>query len=1330
MTKKYKLMIGLATSVALLGTSFAALATSLGWFDRSAKENPSWKAQSDGAYFAYGDGTARKSDDDVTQGPYGITSPRHLYNLAWLQYMGHFNKDNDGITGVDTVYFELGNDVDMTGWTLPPIGTTKNPFLGNFNGNGHTISNLTISNSISDYNQVPFTGVDRSDFDKSAQVVNVVGLFGVVGSYYGQSLTYDSQTNQISNTAITDLTVKSVSDTTLVGLAAGYVNGTLSGVAVNNSSIDLSGSKGAYISSEITTNLSDYSLIGYAASDEYLNKIQSSTTLYEDPNVSNPYSKLGGDEWGGSINVKNMYAELKKKVLDTTNRESTLYTSSDIDYHEEEATSPSTTFTPIASTEHSRSSTSGKTNSYKGYTHYYYRDFAEINGNQVQTSSYSFSDDTGNGYIGLSGRYEFDKYYKYTKKITHEGTKSSIRISFGSNYLRATESSSNGYDAPSNSVTITTNGTLSNTTTASNATNWVYDSTTKTLATSIDAIVYYLYNNNGTLELSPVNSSAWDWVTESGGTTFKTGGRYLFFDGSAWTLISSIPTEAPWFYIGDGNGNYLTTSGTTGVTNTTNKDNSIWYFETGGTQYVYTIINSTKYYLQYSSGVRLTNSNNASNRFYRYNSNYIRYSYTLLFFSYTYYLRYSNGWDSGNTQYSLSIDHSSNYQYEGLTQTGTTTTWDTSTFEKSDQATTLTTYPTYFPITWADGAEKDTYDTTKPSPKNSGYILGGEYYDGAGNGGKTLADLRLSGDGNSQYNNSNLSGAGQSGDTYSKTSMFAYTFDSTGALVRIKDPVNNLSGSGTPAIKDYDKDLHLKKYYKALLGKTSGSRVSLDEMLNSSVVYGMHFMNADISMNHIIQVPYAMVNGQEYTDYELPEDSINFALKKEGYINFFAHTMFLNGSETNPTWSNSNNCFFSLHVVDRTEKHINAIHEIDKIFLNSEHQDNDKDSVVPKYVYSYRDGTSDNTGVRDDNGNFITGTRGSQVFDTRWLTDPEYSKFELKAIYYFEIPVNKGEYALGSVSGTTSSTYGWSQQYNKNGAYLMYLDIGANKKSDTAVIIDEKSTTTTSTYTYPKGVDFVKMDNPTEVIKKITNPEDVQGGESSAIKLTTANTLIIQYTYTAKVGNNDALLTVGPASGEGEFTATYKRFDTAVQKGNSTEIPVVATTSEVDVMERESTYDLTLEEGATNKMSVVETHTDGNGTRTEASWSEDVTWTEDDINAMMSFEGEEINLFTMSYNAPIGQDGSKMVRPDIRYDALNHNVTINFISTDTTGTQEVAVRFTSMDLSQTFGEGTDATTINFTVEILNNGVSTGTAYGGVTEDIINQDIYLIVNQKS
>ena len=62
------------------------------------------------------------------------------------------------------------------------------------------------------------------------------------------------------------------------------------------------------------------------------------------------------------------------------------------------------------------------------------------------------------------------------------------------------------------------------------------------------------------------------------------------------------------------------------------------------------------------------------------------------------------------------------------------------------------------------------------------------------------------------------------------------------------------------------------------------------------------------------------------------------------------------------------------------------------------------------------------------------------IFNTDWITNPvnvqqrsqtDTTYNNQNRVYYFEIPCNKGEYALGSVDG-------------KIGAYLLYLDIAAN----------------------------------------------------------------------------------------------------------------------------------------------------------------------------------------------------------------------------------------------------------------------------------------------
>ena len=127
-------------------TAASIVVGSLAWFSAKARitdTNDPIAAVTNGAYFAYGNGTAER--------PYGITKPRHLYNLAWLQYLNYFNKNVDDSGQIIPTYFELGSDVDGEGMVIPPIGNESHPFVGNFDGQGFVISNFVISNNASDF---------------------------------------------------------------------------------------------------------------------------------------------------------------------------------------------------------------------------------------------------------------------------------------------------------------------------------------------------------------------------------------------------------------------------------------------------------------------------------------------------------------------------------------------------------------------------------------------------------------------------------------------------------------------------------------------------------------------------------------------------------------------------------------------------------------------------------------------------------------------------------------------------------------------------------------------------------------------------------------------------------------------------------------------------------------------------------------------------------------------------------------------------------------------------------------------------------------------------
>lgn len=269
------------------------------WFSQANKVelDTIYKGTSAGAYFAYGDGSK--------DSPFGINEPRHLYNLAWLQYLGQFNNDTDGDNKIDSqYYFELDSDIDMNNLVLPPIGTEENPFIGNFNGKEYTISNLIISNSIDSDNitNYPYI-VNSSEFNNDK--LEVIGFFGVVGylpddetKYSLSSITETSGTdttetpvNQVQNLYLNNITVKNTSSQLLAGFLAGYVNGSMTDCGVHYCNFDIA--SGTTNISNLSTSVSKYSYVGAINTNKY--KIDGDTS--------------GGgqdNDWGGSIDMRTL----------------------------------------------------------------------------------------------------------------------------------------------------------------------------------------------------------------------------------------------------------------------------------------------------------------------------------------------------------------------------------------------------------------------------------------------------------------------------------------------------------------------------------------------------------------------------------------------------------------------------------------------------------------------------------------------------------------------------------------------------------------------------------------------------------------------------------------------------------------------------------------------------------------------------------------------------------------------------------------------------------------------------------------------------------------
>ena len=267
------------------------------WFDNSVGSldfPTNFGGSSMAAYFNGGNGS---------QGtPYEIANPTNLYNLAWLQYLGYFNLRSGLNNGRAQTYFKLTSNIDMSEVAsylkaLPPIGTSEHPFIGQFDGNNKTVSKLNVSNKREDYGVYPTNAkFDSSGIlttcadaaDATPSQIEFVAMFGVVGDFnewVTKSSAYTGNDNNVEfcdsraepapnpspdpNKAnqffygsmnvgsmyVDNLVVKSYTDNTLVGLAAGYVAGSLKNFGVYRSTINLAGgSKGTTLAKTIDAN--------------------------------------------------------------------------------------------------------------------------------------------------------------------------------------------------------------------------------------------------------------------------------------------------------------------------------------------------------------------------------------------------------------------------------------------------------------------------------------------------------------------------------------------------------------------------------------------------------------------------------------------------------------------------------------------------------------------------------------------------------------------------------------------------------------------------------------------------------------------------------------------------------------------------------------------------------------------------------------------------------------------------------------------------------------------------------------------------------------------
>ena len=313
---KRSFKIACISALSIFTLSAVTVAT-IAWFSSltsvSFGDKDSPKVRAGMETFPYESGSGTEND------PYIITRRNHLYNLAWKQYLGHYNINaSTQQENIQRCYFKLEADIDMSGITLPPIGTDTFPFYGFFDGDGHTVSNLTITNDNPKQDGVTEFGIAKpsnSVIPEYAVPSEIVGFFGVVGNLPGQTVSYSNHSPSVENVVLDNLTIRSETEETLLGLAAGYLDGTLNNVRVGSSEIDIQNCKPI---TSITNNLSDYSLVGYCATTNTISDF--TKTISEKTHREKSGGQDGG--FGASVNFKDyltwFYDMHKNKSYDTS----------------------------------------------------------------------------------------------------------------------------------------------------------------------------------------------------------------------------------------------------------------------------------------------------------------------------------------------------------------------------------------------------------------------------------------------------------------------------------------------------------------------------------------------------------------------------------------------------------------------------------------------------------------------------------------------------------------------------------------------------------------------------------------------------------------------------------------------------------------------------------------------------------------------------------------------------------------------------------------------------------------------------------------------------
>lgn len=165
----------------------------------------------------------RMSGEGTAASPLELTTPAQLAEIAELVNLGELeifilNDENAKVS------LKLMNDLDLAGYSSGegwiPIGTSSDPFKGNFDGSGYRITAVTINRPDDGY-QGLFGSIHQATVERLGVVdVTIRGAFSV-GGIAGEI--YDSTIRHCFSTGVI---IGDASDGEAIGGVAGYARGT------------------------------------------------------------------------------------------------------------------------------------------------------------------------------------------------------------------------------------------------------------------------------------------------------------------------------------------------------------------------------------------------------------------------------------------------------------------------------------------------------------------------------------------------------------------------------------------------------------------------------------------------------------------------------------------------------------------------------------------------------------------------------------------------------------------------------------------------------------------------------------------------------------------------------------------------------------------------------------------------------------------------------------------------------------------------------------------------------------------------------------------------